>query len=45
MMEVKAQEQNAGFNNTFSYKLFYVFAIADNAHAGSCTRWQGSQGV
>ncbi|MBO4857533.1 MAG: DEAD/DEAH box helicase family protein [Treponema sp.] len=34
-MEVKAQEQNAGFNNTFSYKLIYVFAIADNAHAGS----------
>ena len=31
----RLQKQNAAFNNTFSYKLIYVFAIADDAHAGS----------
>ncbi len=29
------QEQTASFKNTFSYKLIYIFAIPDDAHAGS----------
>ena len=34
-MEDENQSQGTTFKNTFSYKLIYVFAIADNAHEGS----------
>ncbi len=34
-MENQEEEQSSTFKNTFSYKLIYVFAIADDAHAGS----------
>ena len=34
-MEGENKRQDTSFKNTFSYKLIYVFAIADNAHEGS----------
>ncbi len=34
-MEDENIRQDTTFKNTFSYKLIYVFAIADNAHEGS----------
>lgn len=34
-MENQEENKAASFKNTFSYKLIYVFAIADDAHAGS----------
>lgn len=34
-MENQEKKQTVSFKNTFSYKLIYIFAIADDAHAGS----------